>query len=124
MQIPFNRFSSRSAPLSMGELPAALVYFPSEKILPPCGDSQERELELCIEIALQPRLDAEDEIFDLADQIEQALLSDSKLEELMNEIGLETSDFIIDGDGESVVAAAQQTYRLRYLSENPKTIYA
>ncbi|RZA17010.1 MAG: hypothetical protein EOP10_23540 [Proteobacteria bacterium] len=122
MQIPFNRFSSRSAPLSMGELPAALVYFPSEKILPAFGDSQERELELCIEIALQPRLDAEDEIFDLADLIEQALLSDSKLEELMNEIGLETSDFIIDGEGENVIAAAHQTYRIKYLSEEPEKL--
>lgn len=122
LQIPINRFSARTAALSIEDLPAALVYFPSERLLEPVGDSQERELELRVEVAVRAKVDPEDEVFDLADQIEEALLADIKLEELLSSIDLESADFVIDGEGESVIAAAQQTYRLKYLSEEPDAL--
>ncbi|MDQ3232027.1 MAG: hypothetical protein M3Q07_09425 [Pseudobdellovibrionaceae bacterium] len=122
LQLPINRFSARTAALSIDELPAALIYFPSERMLEPVGDSQERELELRVEVAVRPRLDPEDEVFDLADQIEGALLSDPGLEELLSSIDLESADFVIDGEGDAVIAAAQQTYRLKYLSAEPDAL--
>jgi hypothetical protein len=120
MQLDINRFGARTAALSMSDLPAALIYFPSERLLDPLGDSQERELELRVELALQPREDAEDEMYDLADRVEDILLSDPGLEALVSSLDLESSDFVVDGDGDQVISAAQQTYRVRYLSEDLK----
>jgi hypothetical protein len=121
-QLGINRFSSRTAALSAEDLPAALIYFPSERLLDLLGDSQERELELRVELALQPREDPEDEMFDLADQVEDILLSDPGLEALVSSVDLESADFIVDGEGDQVFAAAQQTYRVRYLSEDPRPV--
>lgn len=122
LKLDINRFGARTAALSLHDLPAALIYFPSERLLDPFGDSQERELELRIEVALQPKGDSEDEMFALADQVEDILLSDPDLENLVSSIDLESTDFIVEGEGELVIAAAQQTYRLRYLSEDPQTL--
>jgi hypothetical protein len=121
VQVPINRFSARTAALTVEDLPAALLYFPSERLLEPVGDSQERELEMRVEVAVLPKTDPEDEVFDLADQIEEALLADQGLESLLTSIDLERADFVIESEGDSVIAAAQQTYRLKYLSEEPET---
>ncbi|MDQ3232826.1 MAG: hypothetical protein M3Q07_13495 [Pseudobdellovibrionaceae bacterium] len=121
VRVPINRFSARTAALAIEDLPAALLYFPSERLLEKVGDSQERELEMRVEVAVLPKTDPEDEVFDLADQIEKALLADQGLESLLTSIDLERADFVIEADGDSVIAAAQQTYRLKYLSEEPET---
>jgi hypothetical protein len=122
LRLDVNRFGARTAALSYADLPAALIYFPSERLLDPLGDSQERELELRVELALQPREDAEEEMFNLADKVEDILLSDPGLESLISSLDLESADFVVDGEGDQVISAAQQTYRVRYLSEDPKPV--
>ena len=119
-ELPINRFSGRSAALSVEDLPAALIYFPSERIADPIGDFQARELELRVELAIRPKADAEDEVFDLSDRVEDTLLGDLQLDGLVSSIDLESLEYVLDGDGDSVIAAAQQTYRLKYLSEEPR----
>ncbi len=115
-KLKINRFSARTSALEPVEFPLALIYFPDEKVIDDKEIYTERELELRVEVGIIPKADPEDEIYSLSDELEAALLGSERLTRLFRKIDLFSIHFVVEGEGEDLVSAAQHVYKINYLA--------
>ncbi len=111
-----NVFTSRSRKLDSHEMPAILIYTPSERV----GVFNASPLEykrVCtvkIEIAAEGGDDIEDQLDDWAKLIEQAMVFHDTLNDTVDEIILLSVDSEISSEGEKIIGGLALTYEATY----------
>ncbi len=112
-----NVFQSRVYPLQVSQLPALLVYSLSESaeidsLTPPRGST--RALQVAIEAVTKQSADLDDKLDTICKEVEVALAADLTVNNLADDIYLESTEITLDEKSEKPTGRALMTWRVQY----------
>lgn len=117
-------YESRMAPLNKHELPSIIVYTESEAVTEDSKSTAPRELDrrlvLAIEVAVRASEDVDDDLDDLAVQIEKALHLDPTLGDKVSDLILASTEIELFEESKGRIGAMKLLYNVRYFTYAPE----
>jgi len=112
-------FSNPARSIWSEQLPAVIVYSRSENVseFSSAPRTLKRQLRLTIECVAAADEGLDDELDELAEEVEAAIGSDESLDGLSTDCVLEEADLQLKGDGNTIVGSCALTYLVTYFTE-------
>lgn len=113
-----NVYTNRETKLWQSELPAILIYTPTEPIVPEAlqGTRYYRTLELQVKIKLEATSSIDDDLDDLAADVEDLMSADRSFGGTVISSIQTNTEISIDSAGENDVGMATLTFECKYIS--------
>jgi hypothetical protein len=111
-------FTSRTSNIPTKDLPAIIIYTPSEPATPRALGSRQyiRDLEITLEVKVQASSDVDNELDALVSDIEAAIDGDPSVGGTLQSLVQTNTETRVDEQGEQPIGVAVLTFQAKYIS--------
>ena len=113
-----NVYNTRAYAVGKSNVPAIIVYTNSEESEQSTGTKSIRELSLAIEIYVKKQINPDQELDDIAQQVEEILGANNDLDDLVKIITYEGIEIEQNGDGDNLFFVGTMEYSILYRVAN------